>query len=1013
MAFLSLKKTGRAKRLEEGNYASPVISARGRHSSSDLGLTLSPGSQISKKNEKALDTVGNGQYARHVSKRRGRTQTTNFPTHVEERSAAQCTSTPLEYVWEPQHDHAYSENQFVIRPSTGQASVQDVRGLSGDEELVANHNVVSSPGCCASYNPGPTTIALSEEDCSKAVEGAQVKSHYTSIDPSPLTFARKRRRVGDRKLPGYLSEYSIGHLRTAWKGNSQFKHPNAALPGSKDSNQAREELTSHLRPDVRHQHGSRAVRSQRTTTSRHPPTENVSGLNISEEAGSGQSSELGEAFALPEIQLQNHRLGEANTGAARIDSTSSSDGEIATENLYVRCTSAKVLSQKKTRPRRSISCYDKPCPMNTDSSSIELIAQNRESSAQVFPSVTCDVACDKLKFLHNSCVGLVSQPSQSSEKHLKTISYRHPFIDNHPSVFSNLSFSNSTLRNSINRTIFDLRQQKSTSVNSALPVVCSITRNIASQRRKRANSLPVLGAIHSEASMYNPRSLQIAPGRGELQNIEDDQFRTNGQADDTLAWGLTAQPRVYSRKTVFCRPPLRFADNFQVARDFTSYLLSNGMVSSETPGVITDNLGQLIMALPSRLYNPMITSRTLEFVYSFSEAGAPQIIYPHDEMRVKAVKANENFKAQNVALSTRCTGYENTIIELRNSIQQREDSIEKLKAAMRDSNSEKEQLRGEVQAWKAQAGEALHLAKIPPSNPPSNDTLYRRIVPKNAMIEGPAPMSDMRVSSATSIAGPPLDTTTDSPPGFPTFGHTTAAFPIGHARNDSTYSSDSSKLIDLTRDDDSTTVPSLGNTSTTISRQSSSQSQPSKAVPEIAEKVTRKRHSQLSWMVEPSNDALRLALPGQYHNQQLNNINGVQRPFVPNVDEAVLDAAEARKNDASYTGCQQKNRVTKTFKATRVTKKQLKEMDGTHAPAPKKSAKKPRQQRTRRAPETPQEKAARLQQEKQYLAEQACLQAAQFQEEALRRQARQEQEDLDAENEMHGYLCDDNLLIMD
>ena len=456
-------------------------------------------------------------------------------------------------------------------------------------------------------------------------------------------------------------------------------------------------------------------------------------------------------------------------------------------------------------------------------------------------------------------------------------------------------------------------------------------------------------------------------------------------------------------------PAVKVTDNVQVVQKLTSYLISEAKISALSQNDIATSLNALVLALPSRLHVKGLVYRIVKFVHSFTEAGTAQWALPDDEVRVMALEANENLQKHNIALQVRCTEYEKLNTELqRKCIQQHKLHEEK----ERKSADEKEQLRSELQEWKTHASNGWHLAKNPPPKPPCNNALYQRILPGDAIIEGPVPLSNAHVSTTGTLPGPLLPPTVDALPDPPMLGNATAAFQVGCARKDSSCSSGSSSSsnpIDLTLEDDSTAVSSSSNTSATMPREPSSQSQPSKAMIEFTEGVTRRRSGYPSWLPKMNNDALHVALVKETNNQRsVIDIDKMPEPFVPNFSEDFLNAAEANKNNISYASYQQKTRVNKTAKVPKLTKKQQKEIEKSHAPAPKNPRKKARKERMSGKPETALEKKARLEQEEKDQAQKALEQAAQFERDALDRQEREEREVLELEDEMDGLLCSDD-----
>lgn len=452
---------------------------------------------------------------------------------------------------------------------------------------------------------------------------------------------------------------------------------------------------------------------------------------------------------------------------------------------------------------------------------------------------------------------------------------------------------------------------------------------------------------------------------------------------------------------------------------------------------ISSGLEAIVSGLAQRGLTKELVHRTLAFVKTLPIPGVLKHEIPIDEGYIQARKEGETLKVRLCEMQKRYAALEHFCRHNDHSykahirtleaewasnskeMQKRYMSLEEmchrnnqsyteqlrtLKGESAGKSNEIKKLSDDVDHWKNFAQQLCGLLKNPPSKSLSSETLYNRVVQGNATVGGSGPPSNLHTiatSPATSQQIPYAAEalSTSSMPGV-----AVATFGVSPVRKDSAYSLALSAAIDLTVDDNSLEgTPSYFDTSAPISRESSSQSHGSQALEQFTKNLAQKP---LNWMDKhplkaPQNPYLANT---QRVMQSVIDVDAQPDPFVFNPTDEELQAAEARKNNASYASYQQKTRVTKNTKDPKATKAQQRQLEKGHAPAPKVTTKKAKKPRMRGPRETREQKVARLESERKEEVQKGLDQAEQFRVDALERKAREDAQEKQWEEDMERDL---------
>ena len=190
MAPSSLKKMSEFQGRKEGNYASLEKSPLARFKNRDLGLTLLPGSQIQRKDEKRSGTAAESSLrrigSRHVG---GSKEWKSFETEIQQKHAAQQTAFPNEA------KNPSSSPDPSPDPSPEAAKSSHVTARSHKDQPFSQSPSVKDGSNLILHNINSVAAAPYAEQTLGASEIGSAKS-YQHDDHSAR--AMKRRRLGSR-----------------------------------------------------------------------------------------------------------------------------------------------------------------------------------------------------------------------------------------------------------------------------------------------------------------------------------------------------------------------------------------------------------------------------------------------------------------------------------------------------------------------------------------------------------------------------------------------------------------------------------------------------------------------------------------------------------------------------------------------------------------------------------------------------------------------------------------------
>ena len=1038
MGLPSLKKTGRALRGKEGNYASSEEPASSKDFS-DLGLTLHPGSQISKGERKLLTPFESRKLDPCVE--RCCRQREKIDEHFQENDEPTAPGVSSRTARElgPFYFQAVTGVLHAPRSRELCSSTEQESPTCGNESLV---NPVSTS--CSYVSPSQDSssslsYAVDSENGMQDHGHGEIKNCYSFRDPHNPIYSTKRRRIQSHDAPGLRSEsvfdtgppsvlHAAGQSRNLKTSQGNMRRKNVP-PGKHTSD------LGHALPQGRY--CGQVKRSQRMAGAGSVSAITFSSCQFTGESGCKDSYHALKAVG-PRGRSSESDLLETSPFVSPPQEVDYSDGgrpfqkDGADSRLSAEHWGQVKLQSMQWAKRQSTSTIWHLLTTDCDTSSSSSIRPSRGADRKALV-VEPDVPDDLISPLGSTLPlrGIlasgkcqnhlnVHQPYQflhdSVLQHFNFTFPVPPNFYNHPSYISTISSkdtnlhsdkSGSNLHKSANTaspysTECRIRRHSTTSLlqsSSFLAIRIAITKP-----RQRSNSVPYLNTIHLTEIMNTPDTSQP--------------FRlTHEQVNHQIQQSYAMQPLSCSQSPAQVQSPQHGTTNqhasshgahHAVDRSLQSGMSLNHMTShfaqmiaillqrmgndfTESPSVIASCLKVLFVKLSQSPQKEAYLHRTLRFLDSFPVTGSPEAV-PLDESLMQAQHEMQGLKMQ-VALAVKqknqslenCKQQHHALMANLKTIEKQQES------AVRQSK-EIERLRRDALHWKDQAEQVHRLLSNAPPKALSSGTLCQRISQGGATA-GTSMLSSERHAVAAK-------TPSDSHIAFPTAPHqkapvqavTFANDNVEMGRRNSTFSSASSELVDLTAEHSTPTKSASSLLSSPVCRQPSSEEQ-LKATPGQMVSKGRRRPS---WLASryPEQNLLNLSLYGRETPdaaQTVIDVDAMQQPFVFDPSAEELVAAEARKSNASYASYQQKSRVTKNRKAPKLTKAQQQEHENEHAPPPIKS-KKARKPRVWKARETPEEKAARIADEKKTAERDAVLQERLFQASAVERQAREQAE---------------------
>ena len=1044
MASPSIKKTWRALRGKEGIYASEYPA--GCKNFSDLGLTLLPGSQILKGEKENVTDIESRKLDLCFERCRRQREKVEASIDDGDEPTAQGISSPVGNGYEPLYPQAViSDPHASLSPEPLHSTFERGNPMCGSES-VANLNFAGCSDISHAQNPSSfSKFAVVSEDGIRCHESGEIGDRHGSGDPHDLDYRRKKRRVEHDGNPRPRSESFTTMVPSVFQGAGQPGHFKFSQPKMCSRNVPSRKYT----PDLGHASSQapyprRVERSQCTSRAGNVSTEAFSSCQFTRDSSwedsyaatnaavsQGRSSKL-DILETPH-QISLLRRGDGGELCQREGVDSSPPAE--------HWTHAKPLSLQSTKHRSTLGIlHSLGTGLVTLSSRVEAAARADEMVVGVEPDVSSNLVSPLSPTLPSwEIYASKKHPDNldvhQSNKSLQYFAHQHfnftyPVSSNfynHPSYISTLSSKNTTLRSYKSKFTLqnfidtaspysiELRTRRHSSA-SLLRQPPSLATDIATIKpRPRSNSLSELTAIFPKRAMNNSTTSQ--PFRFTEEQVNNQIQQTYDRQQPISSFQLPSQAQTHLHGATIQHPcanginhAVDGAPHHRVTMDqqtshlafvLTLHLLKMDNQSAESPGPIASYLKAFVVKLSEFSEKRNHLHRTLGFLNSFPVAGSPPDAVPLDVDLLRLRKQATRLEAQITTIENQKN---QTLVQKNQLLAQNQQQHNALMvnsqtiAQQQDLNARQaadiERLRRDALQWKEQAEKFHRLLTNPPPRALSSNTLYERIS------HGSTPVGGSMLSSE------PRKLATNTPSGSQMVFHAgapqepsmqAAAAPndkLEMDRRDSTFSSASSDLVDLTAEYSTPATSAPSHLSSPMSRQSLDDQR--KATPgQMFSAGSRKP----AWVVSnlPAQHPLNLALYGQEKRaQDVIDVDAVQRPFAFEPSDEMLDAAEARKSNPSYASYQQKSRVTKNTKAPKLTKAQLQEHENEHAPPPKKS-KKVKKTRVWKPRETPEEKVARLADEQKMTERDAVIQEELFQQSTMERQDREH-----AEHEMAG-----------
>ncbi len=1014
MASPSLNKMGKVPVEREGNYASSDKSEKGRDFSRDLGLTLLPGSQIPNWG-KTLKFAGSDEIKPDIRRRRRHRKQARSPSRTKDGPTAHAKSSKAGQKSEPLHAQSITRSPYPLQTSKQcGSSIEHGTPLCGSGS-VADPDISVSSDQDFSQSPSSSDHAVSTENGMYCNGYDRVECCDGLRDLRRLSQSRKRRRVETDTL-GRMSTSDFGDFVSALEVADQSRPSNLSRRQTSGRDAPSENYITRFGPASLQLHHSRRVkRSQCLIGTGNTSPEDIGVFQFVEETALEDFYETSNAIAPLGTSSRPESLKEPlcpkpiNVDCGVLTSQDGAHSDPLAEHpsrVNVKFLSTGLDSPSSLLPEDSTGAGGRLAGVKSDILSL-LIGP----SGLTLPSWKNNVDGKSLE------IWSVDQPYHSP-RHLFSQNCNRtrdvaPDFGNHSSSTSDLSTTNS-IPHSITSKSFQysrLKLHRSAST-TWLPASNALGNEfLSSHLRRRSNSLPELASILSEVEMNNPTNPEAygpvtpekspsiakvstpvnlsyyqqhgAPTQPNRQPPHVTPFTTPSQAHRALHQTPHTKPQSTSTSQSRERDPLesatRFSNRTKLAAMLTSYVWGECNSPADLAHDIDKGLNRLLIILPPRLHTKGLVQRILNFVEAFPLHGAPRHVMPVDQAFVQAQSENGLLKAefakiqkQNNVLREAYRKLYDTHVEnstrSSNEIERLRLEAQAWKEDATYKSNEMERLRHEGFQWKAQAERFNRLLPRTPPKILPGETMFQRVTQGNAAL-----------------------------------GVTPAILKVGPARNGSTCFSASSTPVDLTVEETSPAASSSPDTSTSLSHGPSSKGQWPHANEAFQKHI---RNKSLDWMnkhpfKDPQNPFL---LKKQAPKQVVIDIDAEPAPFVFNHMEEEVQAAEAtKKNQTSYASYQEKARVTKNVKTPKFTKAQQRQSEKEHAPAPKVSRKKQKQERLRGPQETREEKLARLEDEKRVEEEDAALQMEQFRQDALERETKEkrDREEIEAmENEL-------------
>lgn len=1110
MASPSLKKTGKAGMVEEGNYASCHNAVNGRVHNHGLGLTLLPGSQVPQDGTETSKSAGSNQPEACIQRGRGRRQKVNSLGHTKDGPMAQVITSPVVENLKSPYLQAATGTSFATQSSKRWIASGEYGSLLFDDDSIAEHIHICGSNICCSHNPSSSlAYGIGLGDGLLGVGDIEVEGSDGSRNLHYPIYSRKRRKVEVDNTLGRLPKSPVSSLFNGLERADQDRYFQDYQPKMSGRDATSRKLAPQLGVTSSQPHHHKpSSRYQRKTGAENTSTPDPNGPKLAQKTGLRDVCETPKVFTTSVTTIEAGLLEILDRTFLPLVNDLTGDRGNATKDGLVLSPSAKHQTRVNTQSRQPIKHRSRSEPLRslyTESdipvlSSLEASIGDGESLAWVKPSVP--------SFLVSPLSTLPSLECYSSAQflgvknaHIPEHHFQHKnFVKTHASTFSSfitpISHNNSC--NSFLFASFKLRRSASSSI--VLPAT-SFTIDIPAFRpRKRSSSVPSLRSILSESSMNNPYTLQQhglstpekSPPKRQICTPDTfSYYQTQGtnvskvnpqRSAFNIATGMpsnftgdsTAGPYTREERTdnmgalshkkehsmnmanqaaqgyalqqpgaSFTTPSQaqNFLHNAKHEKHNARQVKHRGL--TESPNEISAGLQSISSALTQRGPTKDTVYRTLAFVNTLPVPGAMQYQMPLDEGYIQARKETETLKVRlqdmqkrYAALEELCrrndrsykahsqkmeAGLANKVNEMQTrymSLQEKlhqtnqsyTEQLNVLKVESAGKSNEIKKLSDNVDHWKNFAQQLCQLLKNPPAKSLSGEALYNRVVQGNATVGGSVPLSNLHTMATSTATGPQTPYAAEASSTSPTAGVAVATFGIRPARESSACSLATSAAIDLTVEDTSVEgTSSFVDTSAPMSRETSSQSHDSHALEQFTQNLAQKP---LNWL---KNHPLRAPenpyrANTQQATQSIIDVDAHPGPFVFNPTDEGLQAAEARKNNASYAGYQQTARVTKNTKEPKLTKAKQRQLDKGHAPAPEAPTKKARKPRMRGPRETREEKLARLESERNEEIQKGLEQAEQFRVDALERQAREEAQEKqwaeEMERDMDAWMCD-------
>ena len=966
MASPSLKKMGKVTAEREGNYASSRKSEKGRDVSRDLGLTLLPGSQITNWG-KTLMFAGSDEIEPDISRRRRQRKQAHSPFRTKDGPTIQAISSQVGQKSKPLHAQFIAGTPYPIQASKQcSPSIEHGIPLCGSASA-ADPDISLSSDLGFSERPSSSEYAVSPENGMQCNGYVRVEGCDGLRDLRHLSHPGKWKRVETDTL-GPMSTSHVGHLSSALEGADQSRPSNLSRRHTSGRDAPSKICITHFAPaSLRLHHSRRVKRSKHLIRARNTSAENMSVFQFVEETASEDFCETPNSITPQGTSSKPESLKET----------------LCPKAIHVDC--GALTSQD--------GAHSEPLSEHQSGVNVKFLSTALNSPSSSLPEDSTGAG--------GSSAGVKSDV---------------PSLLVGPSGSTLPSWKNNVNRESLKTWSVDQPHRSQHLFSQTCNHTRDVTPDFGNHLRRRSNSLPKLNSILSEVNMKNPTNPEpygpVTPEKSPSttrvsmpinlssyyqqhggtsqpnhQPPHVTPFTTPSQAQRALHQTPTTKPQPtstsQSRERDLLESATRASNLTKLAAMLTSYVCGERNNSVDSAYDIGRGLERLLIILPPRLHTKGLLQRMLNFIEAFPLHGAQRHAMPVDQAFVQAQDENGLLKAQLAKLREAYRQLYETHLENStcnsNEIEQLRLEVQAWKEDATYKSSEMERLRHDRFLWQAQAERFNRLLPSTTSKILSGETMFQRTTQGNAA-SGFAP----------------------------------ASLKTGPTRNGSTSFSASSMPVDLTVEETSPAASSSPNTSISLSHEPSSQGQG----PHVYEAYQKHiRNKSLDWMNKhpfkgPQNPYL---LNKKAATQVAIDVDAEPTPFVFNPTKEEVQAAEAsKKNQTSYAGYQEKARVTKNVKTPKFTKAQQRQSDNEHAPAPKISRKKQKQERLRGPRETREEKLARLEDGKRAEEEDAALQMEQFRQDALEREAKEkrDREDIEAmeeelENTMPGVDDDE------